>query len=257
MAFIRSMTVNLRPGGFAPVIHVNQYDAEMIQYQFTVLEGEIMPNFPINTTVKLQGHKDSGFGFSVPGYLDGNVATITITATMTEEAGKNPCELVFENGASERIGTVNMLMIVEKSPHPEGITDGDAETAKTLMEQMEAAVNDAEAAAANAQEVVAQVLPIIETRSEPEDVLDAEAQKIYIYTVPMIMLDIVPAADGITSVFFTAAEGCGVSFPRSVNIPPGIPTQNIGSSQIAIYPPAGLKYELNIFNNYLLMEAWE
>ena len=249
MAMVRELTVNLIPGGFVPVIHVNQYDAGLITYKVTVLEGDSAASFPVGTTVKAQGRKPSGLGFSESETLSGNVVTWDIIATMTEEGGNIPCELVFFNG-DDRISTINILMMVEFSPHPAGITDGDTETARTLLEQMQQALSDAQTAAAtvNPQEV---------TSAETAPTLSADAQKIYLYSNPLTALDLTPAADGITEIFFTAdAGGCTLTLPLAVNVPPGL-TVTAGATTQDITIPGSFKYELNIFENYMLLEAWE
>lgn len=249
--YTQNINVNLFPGGFPPRIPVSQYDDGLTQLVFTVYDDGSNTTFPAGTTAKLQGTKPSGLGFSedMTVTVDAGRATITLTATMTEEAGEIPCEIVFSN-SGDRIAPANMVLCVEESTHPVGTTDGDAETAKTLMEQATAAVAAAQTAAAT-------VNPSIVTKSVAIDSLVADAQKIYVYTVPVTALVLTPASAGITSVFFTSASsGCVLTVPDSVQIPPGL-TVTPGTGANAITIPTGLKYEVNIFNSYMLLGAWE
>lgn len=248
-AFTRDITVNLIPGGFDPVITINQYDAGMVEYQFTIMEGNAAAQFPEGTTVKFLGRKPSSLGFSEDGTLSGNVATIEISATMTEESGKVPAELAFFNG-EDRINSANVLMLVEASAHPAGTLDADTETAQTLVEQMQAAVLAAQTAAAS-------VNPQIITSAETEPTLEADGRYIYVFSNPLTALDLTPAANGVTSVFFSSASGtCSLTLPASVIIPPGLNVVS-DSSGHAVELPGGLKYEINIFENHMLIEAWE
>lgn len=142
----QSCAINIRPGwGIPPTVKVSQYDVGR-PLAFVLMDGQEALTIASGTTVKIEGTKPSGLGFSQACELDGNTATINTVATMTQEAGAIPCELVVSVG-STTIGTANFNMMVELSAHPDGTTDGDAETAKDLMTRAEEAVAQAEAAA--------------------------------------------------------------------------------------------------------------
>lgn len=249
--YTQNIDVNLFPGGFPPRISVSQYDDGLTQAVCTIYLDNVNTTLPAGTTAVFAGTKPSKLGFSVNCTVDVDDGTVTvpIVATMTEEDGIIPCELVL-TASGDRIGTANMILAVEKSPHPVGTTDGDAASAQTLVEQAEAAVLAAQTAAAT-------VNPTIVTKSVGIDSLAADAQKIYAYSVPVTALVLTPAADGITSVFFAAAaSGCVLTVPDSVLIPPGL-TVTAGTGTNAITLPGGLKYEVNIFEDHMLLEAWE
>lgn len=142
----QSYTINIRPGwGIPPTVKVSQNDVGR-PLAFVLMDGQEALTIASGTTVKIEGTKPSGLGFSQACELDGNTATINTVATMTQEAGAIPCELVVAVG-NTTIGTANFNMMVELSAHPDGTTDGDAETAKDLMTRAEEAVVKAEAAA--------------------------------------------------------------------------------------------------------------
>lgn len=138
--------INIRPGwGIPPTVKVSQYDVGR-PLAFVLMDGQEALSIASGTTVTMEGTKPSGLGFTQACTLDGNTATISTVATMTQEAGCIPCELVVAVG-NTTIGTANFKLVVELSAHPEGTTDGDAETARDLMTRAEQAVEQAEAAA--------------------------------------------------------------------------------------------------------------
>lgn len=278
MAMHRAFNVDVMPGGFPPLIKVNQYDAGVIVYNVNVTEGEIAAQFETGTTAYIAGTKPSGLGFNVQCMLSGNSVTVPITATMTEEAGRFPVELVFMNG-NTRVGTANIEMMVEPSPHPAGTTDGDIASAKTLVEQMEAAVSQAqgyaeaaadgaagvegavtaaqgyaEAAAEGAAEAAVEVVTV----TGPS--INAETGKRYIFNGSASDLTIfLGDADKIFDLIVTAAssgldlwiDGRG----EPLSFPPGLTvTEEEGIYGVTL--PGGYTYEINIMSGLVLLEAW-
>lgn len=78
-------------------------------------------------TVKLQGTKPSGFGYSVTGVVSGHDVTFTTTYDMTSESGSILSEVSITDG-TDVIGSQNVMLHVEQSPHPPEIVDGSPET---------------------------------------------------------------------------------------------------------------------------------
>jgi len=118
---------------------------------FTIMDGQDAITLSSTATVKITGTKPSGLGFTQDCTLSGNTASIDTVATMTQEAGSVPAELIVTDGSTV-IGTANFVMYVEPAAHPEGTTDGDAETARDLMTRAQAAVEQAEAEADRAED---------------------------------------------------------------------------------------------------------
>lgn len=144
--------LNINPGqGYTPIVPASQYDVGR-ELVFTIYDGMVPASIPSGTVATMVGTKPSGLGFTQLGTVSGNTVTVTTTATMTEEGGHIPAELRLTYSGNN-IGTANFIFGVEASPHPEDVTDGDAETAKDLMTRAEEAVTEAEAAsqAATAQ----------------------------------------------------------------------------------------------------------
>lgn len=250
--YTQNADINLLPGGFPPVVHVSQYDDGLTQIIFTVYKNGENITMPAGTAGVMQGIKPSGLGFSETMTINAaaGTASVVVSATMTEEAGEIPAEIVLTADGA-RIGTANLLFTVEESPHPAGTTDGDTETARTLLEQMQAAVLAAQTAAAS-------VNPQVITSAETEPTLEADGRYVYVYSNPLTAIDITPAQTGVTSVFFSspASGACTLTLPAAVILPPGLDVTTDASGH-AVELPAGLKYEINIFNNHLLIEAWE
>ena len=92
-----------------------------------LMDGSVAYTIPTGATVKLQATKPSGLGFSVTCTYSGNVVTVVSTATMTDEAGRFPCELQVTNSGVV-LGSANFMFNVERNPHPNGTTDGTAES---------------------------------------------------------------------------------------------------------------------------------
>lgn len=245
----QSINLDINPGGFPAIVRISQYDTLVGVIATILRDGQVMV-LPAGTTATIEGTKPSTLGFSEAGTVDEANGTVTfdIAATMSEEAGDIPCEIVLTN-SGQRVGTANFVLAIEASPHPAGTLDGDAESAQTLVEQMQIAVLAAQTAAAS-------VNPLTITSTETEPSLEADGRYIYVYTNPLTAIDITPAPTGVTSVFFSSGIGaCTMTLPASVLIPPGLNVTADASGQ-AVELPAGLNYELNIFNNRLLIEAW-
>lgn len=98
-----------------------------------------------DATVKIQATKPSGFGFSVTATsVSSGVASFTSTEAMADEFGKFPAELTISK-SGVILGTANFNICVEKNPHPDGTTDGQAEEVipelTVLVERIEAAAS--------------------------------------------------------------------------------------------------------------------
>lgn len=119
-------------------LYFSQYDVGRTA-TINLLNGAEAYTIPVGATVKIQATKPSGLGFSETCTFSGNVVTVVSTETMTDEAGRIPCELRIEyNG--EVLGTANFTFNVERSPHPEGTTDG---TAESILNDITVAYNHA------------------------------------------------------------------------------------------------------------------
>lgn len=147
---MQSFNLNLVPGGFQPVFNASQGDIGR-EAAVTIYNGAAAYSIPSEATVKIEATKPSGLGFSVDCSFDGSVVSIETTETMTNEWGRFPAELVITQ-SGDVLGTANFVFNVEKSPHPEGTTDGDAET---LVPQLTALVERIEESNAKVETMTA------------------------------------------------------------------------------------------------------
>ena len=107
-------------------LYFSQYDVGR-EAIINLVNGSTEYEIPSGATVTLAATKPSGLGFTQNCTFEGNQITVVCTAEMTDEAGRFPCELRIVQG-STILGTANFTFNVERSPHPEGTTDGTAES---------------------------------------------------------------------------------------------------------------------------------
>ena len=135
-------TIDITPAKIQmPVIEVSQFDIgrDVIIHMKDGADWYDLTGL----TVKLQGTKPSGFGYSVTGTVDGHDVTFSTIYDMTSESGFILSEVSIIDG-TDVIGSQNVMLHVEASPHPPEIVDGSPET---ILPEMRELVNRAEAAA--------------------------------------------------------------------------------------------------------------
>ena len=117
--------LNLIPSSYIPEVHLSQYDVGR-SIPFKLMDGNSEYSVPSGANIKILATKPSGLGFEVACTFSGNIVTLVNTETMSNEAGRFRAELRITSG-NVILGTSNFIMNVERSPHPEGTIDGDAE----------------------------------------------------------------------------------------------------------------------------------
>lgn len=139
---IQTKTVDITPMKITlPVIEMSQYDLgrEIIIHMKDGSDWFDLTGY----TAKLQGTKPSGFGYTVDGVVDGHDITFASSYDMTSEAGFIPSEVrLTKDGVS--LGSLNVILHVEKTPHDVNVTDGSPET---IVPEITELVERAEAAA--------------------------------------------------------------------------------------------------------------
>ena len=137
----------MTPDTILPYLKLSQYDVGR-EISFVMKDGSQEYTVPSGATVKLEGTKPSGLGFTITCTVDGSTATAVTTAGMTDEWGTVVAELVVRQG-DNRLGSSNVRFDIERSPHPEGTTDGSAEqiipALTLLLRQIKEDLDDAEA----------------------------------------------------------------------------------------------------------------
>lgn len=119
--------IDIIPDSTVNRIHLSQGDIgrTLIFYLF---ENALSWSVPASSTIKCQGTKPSGFGFSVSCTYSGNAVTCVTTDEMTDEYGQIEAELVITSSDESQVfGTSNFILDIERNPHPDGTVDGDAE----------------------------------------------------------------------------------------------------------------------------------
>ena len=151
---MQNINLDIVPGDFLQVLRFSQGDIGR-EFKINLVNYDI----PAGATVKLQGTKPSGFGFTITntGSITNNAITLASTSEMTSESGKFPAEVHIEKDGV-KLGTANLYISVEKNPHPNGTTDGNAEE---IIPELTLLVERVEAAASSIldMQVVANTLP--------------------------------------------------------------------------------------------------
>lgn len=160
--------LNLIPSSYIPEVHLSQYDIGR-ELTFKLMDGNTEYSVPSGATVTVKATKPSGLGFVVSGTFSGNIVTIVNTETMTNESGRFSAELSISSGAT-LLGTSNFIFNIERSPHPEGTTDGDAET---LIPELTLLVNEIRESNAKVEDMTASASPL-PSGSNPTAEYDAE-----------------------------------------------------------------------------------
>ena len=130
------MNLDIIPNGAIKRVHLSQNDIGRT-LTFNLFNDSLAYTVPIGATVKIQGTKPSGFGFSETCTVSGNTVTIDTTEAMTDEFGYIEAELQITN-SGDVIGTSNFILAIEKNPHPDNTTDGTQITAQSLEVRIEA-----------------------------------------------------------------------------------------------------------------------
>lgn len=130
------MNIDLIPNGAIKRVHVSQNDVGRT-LTFNLFSDSLAYTVPTGATVKIQGTKPSGFGFSEACTVSGNVVTVDTTEEMTDEFGYIDTELQITN-SGDVIGTSNFILAIERNPHPDNTTDGTQITAQSLEVRIEA-----------------------------------------------------------------------------------------------------------------------
>ena len=136
------------PGVVNAGINLSQYDVGR-EIAFDLYDYNGPHTVGSTDVITMRATKPSGFAFEVTATTaSSNTVVFEVTDTMSAESGSFPAELRIANGG-DILGTANFLWNVERAPKQDGTIDGNAE-ARNLMQAINAAITDAETAAAAA-----------------------------------------------------------------------------------------------------------
>ena len=147
--------LNMIPSSYIPEVHLSQYDVGRT-IPFKLMDGNSEYSVPSGANIKILATKPSGLGFEVACTFSGNIVTLVNTETMSNEAGRFRAELRITSG-NVILGTSNFIMNVERSPHPEGTIDGDAEA---LLPELTLLVERIENSNARIESMTASATPL-------------------------------------------------------------------------------------------------
>lgn len=178
-----------RRGVTAP-IHVSQYDTGW-RFLLSVYDGDAVYTGGESTAVYMEGRKDDGTVFAVPGAFSDGVAVVECTASITAAVGPIDCELrISEDG--ETVGTANFEIIVEAAPLKgyvasgddfsamQQVLDGSEEAAADALAAKNAAAASAEAAAVSAATAQVQAGMAYQIAASAADMTDHSIGYVYV-----------------------------------------------------------------------------
>ena len=117
--------INMISGGVRSYVNVSQYDVGS-EIKFALYNNSSTFTPPAGTTVRVEGRKPDGNGFSYSASLSDNVVTVTVTDQMTVLSGEVLCELRLTKDSVD-IGTANFILAVEEAPINSDIPISDTE----------------------------------------------------------------------------------------------------------------------------------
>lgn len=112
---VEKFTLDMAPGGIAPVLNVSQGD---IGRKFTADIFWGGSSYDVSgLTAKVRGRKRDNTVFEYVATVSGTTATFETKKQMTIIPGNVDCEIVFFDSSSHEVGTANFTMIVEEAPY--------------------------------------------------------------------------------------------------------------------------------------------
>lgn len=147
MPFVHeNVKVELFPGTPSPIVYLSENDVgDTIVFEL-VYKGQPV-NIPSGSIFKFKGTKKDGLGFTVnSSNVSGNVVSFVVSQDMTSCSGVVEAEISITL-SNNKHGTCNVVLIVEKNPHSDGIQDGSY---PQIISEMMALVNQIEGDAATA-----------------------------------------------------------------------------------------------------------
>ena len=121
----QSINLQITPSGVTPTIYASQFDVGR-EITFNLYDGPTAYIPPAGSTIRFEGKKSDGNAFSYDCNYTDNVVTVILTDQMTVFAENVTCELRIADINANDIGTLNVILSVEKSP-----IDGDTSISDT------------------------------------------------------------------------------------------------------------------------------
>ncbi len=122
---MQTKNLQIVPNGVMPRINVSQYDNGR-EVHFLLYDGSVPYITPAGSSIRVEGTKKDGTGFSYICSYTGNNVTVIIKEQMTLFDGEVPCELRISKNDTD-IGTLNFILAVEKGALSDDIPISDTE----------------------------------------------------------------------------------------------------------------------------------
>ncbi len=117
---VHDIKLNLTESKVPPTVHVKQYDRQARRIRCTLFEGFREYSIPSGASLICSGARPDGYHFSYSSdagdeiALANNHVMITVTETMTENAGRYPVDVVILGVGGEVLRTFSFIMAVEE-----------------------------------------------------------------------------------------------------------------------------------------------
>lgn len=147
--------LDMIPGDVPLIVPVKQYDNTSRQIQFTLYSGSNAFILQSTASVRCDGTKPDGNGFSETCSYSGNVVTLVVTQQMAAVSGNVPCQLTVTDGTGV-IGTATFILFVWPAALNGGTVVSDSDVA-AIIAQAQAAANSAAEAESAASEALSAV----------------------------------------------------------------------------------------------------
>lgn len=117
MAVTQTFNVHLVPDAIKPKAYVSQYDKQLRQLVFNLINVNDYYTIPSGTLVSFIGSKPDRTSFSYACTWSGHTVTVNVTDQMTAVPGIVNAQLRFTNSSgSQIISSINVEIAVEESP---------------------------------------------------------------------------------------------------------------------------------------------
>lgn len=146
--------LDMIPGDVPLIVPVKQYDNTSRQIQFTLYSGSNAFILQSTASVRCDGTKPDGNGFSETCSYSGNVVTLVVTQQMAAVSGNVPCQLTVTDGTGV-IGTATFILFVWPAALNSGTVVSDSDVAAIIAQAQSAANSAAEAVSASNEAVSA------------------------------------------------------------------------------------------------------
>lgn len=157
MPFVHeNVKVELFPGTPSPIVYLSENDVgDTVAFEL-VYKGQPV-SIPNGSIFKFNGTKKDGLGFTInSSNVSGNVISFIVSEDMTSCSGVVEAEISITSNNNKH-GTCNVVLIVEKNPHSDGVQDGSYPQIVSEMRELVSQIEGDAEIAADAKNIALQV----------------------------------------------------------------------------------------------------